>query len=160
MSYSYVKSVFPNFQYSNVYNSKIYDNLNVSKEQKVFEAADLQNLNSNFSDLTVFEEEKPSKSKIETFQDNQRFFNEPLPKDIIPPNNNKIYPERFEQPQKSDDHLEYTKHVLECPKCKELLMKQFGLENDRIRNEEIMELISFVIFGLFILLLIDSYAKK
>lgn len=159
MSYSYVKSVFPNFEYSNVYNSKIYDNLNVSKDKKVFEAADFNN-NVNFSDLSVFEEEKPSKSKIETFQDNQRFFNQPLPKDNIPVNNNKIYPERFEQPQKSDDHLEYTKHVLECPKCKELLMKQFGVESERIRNEEIMELISFVIFGLFILLLIDAYAKK
>ncbi len=30
MSYSYVKTVFPNFQYSNLYNSNIYDNLNVS----------------------------------------------------------------------------------------------------------------------------------
>ena len=68
MSYSYVKTVFPEFQYSNVYNSKIYDNLNVSKDQKVFEAADLQNLHSNFSDLSVFEEEKPSKSKIETLE--------------------------------------------------------------------------------------------
>lgn len=162
MSYSYVKTVFPNFQYSNVYDSKVYDNLNVSQDKKVFEGADLYNLNSTFSDVSVFEEEKPSKSKIETFQDNQRFFNQPIPKDVIPPNNNRIYPERFEQPQKDNggDHLEYTKHILECPKCKDLLMKQFGIENDRIRNEEIMELISFVIFALFILLLIDFYAKK
>lgn len=161
MSYSYVKTVFPNFQYSNLYNSNIYDNLNVSKDKKIFEAADF-NTNSQFSDLSVFEEEKPSKSKIETFQDNQQFFNQPLPKDNIPVNNNKIYSERFEQPQRQEnsDHLEYTKHVLECSKCKELLMKQFGLENERIRNEEIMELISFIIFGLFILLLIDAYAKK
>ena len=161
MSYSYVKTVFPNFQYSNVYSSKIYDNLNVSKEEKIFEPANFNN-NVNFSDLSVFEEEKPTKSKIETFQDNQRFYNQPLPKDTIPQNNNKIYPERFEQPQRGDnsDHLEYTKHVLECSKCKDLLLKQFGIENERIRNEEIMELISFVIFRLFILLLIDFYTKK
>ncbi len=161
MSYSYVKAVFPNFEYSNVYNSKVYENLNVSKEKREFLPADLPSLNSTFSDVSVFEEEKPSKSKIETFQDNQKFFNQPLPKDVIPPNNNRIHPERFEQPQRDNgDHLEYTKHILECGRCKDLLMKQFGMENERIRNEEIMELISFVIFALFILLLIDFYAKK
>lgn len=160
MSYSYVKTVFPNFQYSNVYNTKVYENLNVSKDQK-FEPADFD-VNKSYSDLSVFKEPE-QKSKIETFQDNQRYYNTPLPKATIPVNNNKTYPERFEDQSSKpteDNHLEYTKHILECPKCKDLLMKQFGLENERIHNEEIMELVSFVIFGLFILLLIDTYAKK
>jgi hypothetical protein len=53
----------------------------------------------------------------------------------------------------------YTKHILECSKCKNIIMKQFGIESDKIRNEEIMELISYFIFALFILLLIDSLKK-
>ena len=50
----------------------------------------------------------------------------------------------------------YVKHVIECNRCKMMAMKTFGIETDRIRNEEIMELISYILFGLFILMLIDS----
>ena len=54
----------------------------------------------------------------------------------------------------------YVKHILECSRCKSIAIKQLGIENDRIRNEEIMEVISYIIFGLFILLLIDSLKEK
>lgn len=53
----------------------------------------------------------------------------------------------------------YIRHISECGRCKAVLLKQFGIESDRIRNEEILELISYVIFGLFILLLLD-YIKR
>jgi hypothetical protein len=59
----------------------------------------------------------------------------------------------------NDDHDNYIKHILKCEQCKELLLKQFNIESDRIRNEEIMELISFIIFGIFILLLLDKSNK-
>lgn len=162
MSYSYVKTVFPEFKYSNVYDTKLYDNLNVAqRNDKLFEPADLD-VTRNYSEVSVLKEQpKPKAQFIETFQDNQKFFNQPLPANNIPINNNIINRERFDGENKtSGHHVEFTKHVLECGPCKELLMKQFGLENDRIRNEEIMELISYLIFGLFILLLIDTYAKK
>jgi hypothetical protein len=75
--------------------------------------------------------------------------------------------EKFESSNQKNKTIEscnfdcdvYTKHILECSKCKNLIMKQFGIENDKIRNEEIMELISYFIFALFILLLIDSLKK-
>lgn len=166
MSYSYVKSVFPDFKYSNVYDTKLYENLNVSQhDTRIFEPADLD-INKSYSSIEIVEpsnqqpKESPKKSKIETFQDNQKFFNPPLPLNNIPIDNNIIKKENFDSETKSQGHQEYTKHILECEPCKELLMKQFGLENERIRNEEIMELISYLIFGLFILLLIDTYAKK
>ena len=164
MSYSYVKTVFPDFKYSNVYDTKLYENLNVShRDTKLFEPADLD-INKSYSSITVLEapkEQTKEKSKIETFQDNQKFFTPPLPSNNIPVDNNIIKKERFDgETQSQGHHTEYTKHILECGPCKELLMKQFGLENERIRNEEIMELISYLIFGLFILLLIDTYAKK
>jgi len=42
MSYSYVNSVFPDFKYSNVYDTKLYENLNVSQhDNRIFEPADL-----------------------------------------------------------------------------------------------------------------------
>ena len=50
----------------------------------------------------------------------------------------------------------YVKHILECNKCKSVAMKQLGIESDKVRNEEIMEVVSYIVFGLFILLLIDS----
>jgi hypothetical protein len=160
MSYSYVKTVFPDFKYSNVYDTKLYDNLNVSQyDNRLFEPIETD-ISRNYADITLAAQEVPKKeSRIETFQDNQRFYTPPLPTSNIPVNNNRINRERFDD-EPSQKHLEYTKHVLECPSCKELLMKQFNLENERIRNEEIMELISYLIFGLFILLLIDTYAKK
>jgi hypothetical protein len=159
MSYSYVKTVFPDFKYSNVYDTKLYDNLNVSKrDTNLFEPADLDHAKT-FSEITVLQEQPKRETRIETFQDNQKFYTPPLPNTYIPVNNNRINREKFDEEQ-NQTHLEYTKHVLECPSCKELLMKQFNIENERIRNEEIMELISYLIFGLFILLLIDTYAKK
>lgn len=160
MSYSYVKTVFPEFKYSNVYDTKLYDNLNVSQyDNRLFEPAE-SDMSRTYADITLASPEPPKKeSRIETFQDNQRFYTPPLPEVNIPVNNNRINRERFDE-EPSQKHLEYTKHVLECPSCKEMLMKQFNLENERIRNEEIMELISYLIFGLFILLLIDTYAKK
>lgn len=159
MSYSYVKTVFPDFKYSNVYDSNLYENLNVSQyDKRLFEPADLD-IVKTYSDISLSEPEPKIQSKIETFQNNQRFYNQPLPESNIPINNNLLTRERFED-NTQQNHSQYTKHILECPSCKELLMKQFGLENERIRNEEIMELISYLIFGLFILLLIDMYAKK
>jgi hypothetical protein len=167
MSYSYVKTVFPDFKYSNVYDTKLYENLNVSQhDSKLIEPVDLD-INTSYSSISILEKSNKEESKIETFQDNQKVFNSPLPSNNIPLDNNIIKKENFysetkrETETKSEGHhLEYTKHVLECGHCKELLMKQFGLENERIRNEEIMELISYLIFGLFILLLIDTYVKK
>jgi len=165
MSYSYVKTVFPDFKYSNVYDTKLYENLNVSQSQrdtKLFAPADLD-INKSYSSIEILEppkRESRENSKIETFQDNQKFFNPPLPSNNIPVDNNIIKKEKFDETKPQGHHTEYTTHILECGPCKELLMKQFGLENERIRNEEIMELISYLIFGLFILLLIDTYSKK
>lgn len=162
MSYSYVKTVFPDFKYVNVYDTKVYENLSVSNfDKKLFEPAEPVN---DFSFISTPENVKDKVNnrdppKIETFQNNQNYYNIPLPTNNIAINNNKIHKESFEQDSIKNDHLEYTKHILECAKCKELLLKQFNIESDRIRNEEIMELISFMIFGLFILLLIDSYKK-
>jgi hypothetical protein len=58
-----------------------------------------------------------------------------------------------------DQHLMSVKHVLECEKCKTIMLKQLNIETDRRRNEDIMEIISYIIFSIFILMLIDQLAK-
>jgi hypothetical protein len=163
MSYSYVKTVFPDFKYSNVYDTKLYDNLNTSQRNNIFEPIESQNYyefkNQQSSNPVQGVQNVSNKSlqnfvNLETFQDNQKIYHPPIPINKIALNNN-IIKETFD----NNDHSQYTTHVLDCSICKELLMKQFGLENQRILNTEIMELISYIIFGLFIILLIDTYAK-
>jgi hypothetical protein len=213
MSYSYVKTVFPDFKYSNVYDTKLYDNLNTSKRddliepiesqtyytfnnntnpvqslQNVQNAQNLRNipnaenvLNKSIQNFVNFKEPNtpnilntPTAKNVsnnsfqefvnlETFQDNQKIYHPPIPMNNIQLNNNIIKKENFNTNTNTNtnanDHLQYTTHVLDCPICKEILIKQLGLENQRILTTEIMELISYIIFGLFIILLIDTYAK-
>jgi hypothetical protein len=59
-----------------------------------------------------------------------------------------------------DDCDTHIKHILNCKQCKMLTIKQLSIESDKYRNEEMMELASYVIFGMFILLLIDSLKKN
>lgn len=146
MSYSYVKTVFPDFKYSNVYDTKLYetklDNNNSGKN--IYPVPADQN--------EMIGAEIKQEPKIETFQNNQKFYNIPIPS--LPESQSE---EKFDNATMS--HLDYTKHILECPSCKQVLMKQFNIETDRLKNEEIMELISFIMFGIFILLLLDSLKK-
>ena len=38
---------------------------------------------------------------------------------------------------------QYIKHILECPKCKSIAIKQLGIESDRFKNEEMMEVVDY-----------------
>jgi hypothetical protein len=57
-------------------------------------------------------------------------------------------------------HEIFIKHVMECNICKDRLLKQFNIQTERIRNEEIMELISYIMVGIFILILLDNLKNK
>jgi hypothetical protein len=54
----------------------------------------------------------------------------------------------------------YIRHILGCQKCRSIIMKQWNMDNDRIRNEEIMEVVTYIVFGIFVLLLIDLLKNK
>jgi hypothetical protein len=207
MSYSYITSVFPKFEYSNVYDANLYNNisgLNKKEENDIKfnglnEAKQYQEINKKYTESFV----KPIDISLEMYknientqevnqgtdflsQNNQTYYNKPLPANLL--NNNTVssslitkselqksyssnlsnriptnykeldsHKESFSQSENS--HEAYTKHVLECDQCKEVLLKQFNIETERIRNEEILELITFLIFGLFILLLLDGLKK-
>lgn len=207
MSYSYITKVFPDFKYSNVYDSKIYSNISGlnshgdvkditftgTKEPGEFEEINKKNVESNLETYKNIGGYNPNKldqngpfsnnNKTYVSQNNEKYYNTPLPANLIHENNNIIntsailtnktklqelnsynqipttnkeldlHKETFSN---DNDHDSYIKHVLKCEQCKDLLIKQFNIESDRIRNEEILELISFLIFGLFILLLLDK----
>lgn len=200
MSYSYIKSVFPNFENSNkVYDETLYNNINTLYTESNLglpKPENLERVQPNYKKTVEVEKTDNTKvgHKIEAMsnvfneyanaslykpdnQDNLSYYNLPL-KQILKQNKNpdstieKIksiegFEEETPKVQVSKNNQEsvrctdvdcdqYIKHVLECSKCKAIAIKQLGVDNDRFRNEEMMELASYIIFGLFILLLIDS----
>lgn len=195
MSYSYIKSVFPNFEDSNkVYDESLYSNI-VQNEKLPNEIRGNNNL-SNLSDFSkTLPESKnqeiilPQQKLIEQYKNvepmsnneyaeikslnpmeeknNLTFYNKPTSYKYIQ-DKQQIDKQQIDKQQSHKQQLEnfsttscdgYPKHIFECNRCKLIVMKQFGIETDRIRNEEIMELISYILFGLFILILID-YLKN
>lgn len=214
MSYSYITSVFPKFEYSNVYDANLYNNisgLNKKPESDIKfsglnEASQYQEINKKYTEsfgksaqlanvemYKNIENQEVSQGLEFLSQNNKTYYNKPLPANLINSNNsntlnsdniliNKIelqnkfssnlsnsipttykeldlHKESFSQSSDQNSHETYTKHILECEQCKEVILKQFNIETDRIRNQEILELITFLIFGLFILLLLDGLKK-
>lgn len=78
--------------------------------------------------------------------DNLRFYNKPL--------------KRIERFDGNETCESYKQHVMECFECKRALIKQFSLEEGKSKNQEVMELVSYVLFGIFVLMLIESLQKK
>ena len=170
MSYSYLKNVFPKFEDSTkVYNSSLYTQIdNCESSIPVPESI----VNENQYPIKIQEQQNdivlPQTKLLESFNaetelapinilnnkkssDNLKFYNSPYV-----PIYNKNLVEKFEDTNSKLDCDLYIKHINDCNKCRSIVLKQFGIETDRIKNEEIMEIISYIIFGLFVLLLIDS----
>lgn len=169
MSYSYLKNVFPKFEDSTkVYNDSLYTQddkceVNVPVPESIINENKYLLKKKQENDIVL-----PKNTLLESFNpetelapvnilnekkissDNLKFYN-------LPYINNKNIIEKFVDTNtttKLDCDL-YVKHINDCNKCRSIVLKQFGIETDRIKNEEIMEIISYVIFGLFVLLLID-----
>lgn len=160
MSYSYVKTVFPDFEYSSVYDDKLYNNVNETPLTKI----EIAPYDNNSSNQTLMEID--TLSKIEHFQQADHEykpksinFNIPVINNKIPKYNN-IDVNSVETFSEDQNHESYMNHVTNCSLCKEKLLKQWGIENEKLRNEEILELISYVMLGLFILILLDTLKKE
>jgi hypothetical protein len=249
MSFSYIKNVFPDFNYSSVYDDKLYNNLNTTKTPKVIERdSDIHNnygrfdptmnpinrpstdytLESNkiIEPFTLQQSQQQSQTQQTTttkpqqlsststiVNNNQVFSNLPLVNNNIPsytnidftkdlnvdniydykaaqispppstPSHVKSFKEAHDLTQgfpyvneqkaalpgyrtielmtntNNIQHEQYIQHILSCKSCKEVVMTQLQLENDKLYKEEMMELVSYVILALFILLLLDTLAK-
>lgn len=171
MSYSYIKSVFPEFESTNT-NNKLFNSLNSDTLQK----KETNNQPSAYDDNEMkgfaksLLESDPEFSKIATTQtklleqyknlqenskDNLKFYN-------LPYIQQQKLIETFENAKKdscSVDCEQYVKHIMECSKCKGIVLKQLNIESDRMKNEEMMELFSYIVFGAFILILLDVMKK-
>jgi hypothetical protein len=179
MSYSYVKTVFPDYEYSNVYDEKLYSNLNGGPQvTQAKTQPSPQPFDGAFSLLKSEPKYDLGDNKLlEEFanqdvdKNNLHYYNIPISNNNIPKyvnvdyqndntGNNKISGiEKFGQNNDSQSHEEYIKHISNCSACKKIMLKQFNIESDRLRNEEIVELISYIMFGLFILILLDTLKK-
>jgi hypothetical protein len=172
MSYSYIKSVFPNFESSNIAN---YNNSGLTLKScevsqqpqaavddaamKGFAKSLIVESYNNTGGAGAFLEDtvKPVEST-----DNLRFYGIPsvtgAQTSSIP---RKGKTEGFENDKTDAPEAceKYINHVMSCGKCMSILRKQLQIESDRVRNEEVMELVSYIIFGLFILLMIDNLKK-
>lgn len=60
-------------------------------------------------------------------------------------------------PEQCDAVIQY---ILNCKECKQKIIKQLGIERENNHNEDLMELASYIIFGVFILLVLDSFKRK
>jgi hypothetical protein len=192
MSYSYLTSVFPEFQSSDTFGTIFQTSIPTEKEQikksTGFDDNEMTKFAKNlltengenvyilpqtsileeYSEVNFNKDIKDKVNDIKSNKNNLQFYNLPYVKQI----EYKEYKDSKESPVKkiksiegytdsNDDKCdEYMKHVLECSLCKSAITKQLQLDNDRIRNEEIMELISYIAFGIFVLLLIDNIKKK
>lgn len=195
MSYSYIKTVFPDFNKTSnkIYDDSLYDiNITENKKQEIpktvvknkeFELpyqltsntvdVPLNNLLESYENANITLPYTPNDNKT---KNNLQFYNQPINKEYLKPESVKSnisyissIPVEMSHIQTKSDKTNstrcdfdcdiYTKHILECSTCKDIFIKQFGLENDKIRNEEIMEIISYFIFALFILLLVDALKK-
>lgn len=139
MSYTYIKTVFPEFEFTNVYNDNLYKNVNETS--------------NNLLNVVGFS--KSNDHSIETFKEidkienqsknNLKFYNEKIINQNIPNYNNT---------GTLVNHHDHIDHINNCKQCKDSLLKQFGYENQRINHDDLMELFSYIIFGILLYMLI------
>ena len=150
MSYSYIKSVFPNFT------SKLYD-------ERIYSSLD--SLNAETTKLITGTSPKSSQMPVQTLPvpldtETQPFLtlSTAQPTTLSPPtvhsevtqidSTPKVI-ENFEEPKKEPTHEQVLTHLENCESCKS------KFTNNNNNNEDIMELISYIALGIFILLVLD-----
>lgn len=164
MNYSYVKTVFPNFKYSDVYDINVYKNVEDNDKKvseiknEIVETFDTLSKPTAWTPLIDSQFQEINKNNKLLSQNNTSYNKYPQSTIESPTQLTKIpfvHNETFQ-----NDHQEYIKHVLECNQCKEILIKQFNIKQDTIFNEDFLELLSFIIFGILLLLLIDTLKRQ
>jgi hypothetical protein len=136
MTYSYISSVFPNYEVSKLYDDNVYNNIMKSKAP-VSSAKSVQPYGGgafqNFEGAAMVE-------KFETT----------VPQPTVP--------------TLQGDCKNHMDHVMECKECQEILRAHLRIEAigviEQRRNEELIELASYVFFGIFVILMLDLIQKR
>lgn len=179
MSYSYLQSVFPNYRPSQKLTELIYNDIinnNVVKEPSKYEAANdtkehvsISQVNSkpliveqkeqekSSENIETTEVKKEEKTFLETFKDNLKFYNEPI---------NPAFLEEFENLDKKsvndvlckgESCVDNINHILKCESCSVILKQKLGIKND---YSEFLEMIMYILFGLFIIAILDKLDRR
>lgn len=183
MSYSYIKSVFPDFKPSKVYDENVYQfnvlpqNSAPSSGSSPEPAQDPSQVpfnqlgggvdSGNGQTVEKFHNcddyaASPLQSVPGHTKDNLRYYKEPVPvHNQTQPNttspvvaSNAIGKETFDT---ESDCSKTTTHVLSCTKCQSMIRKSLGWSS---QTEEIMELVSYIIFAVFIFLVIQKIKQN
>jgi hypothetical protein len=149
MTYSYIKSVFPNYQITT--GLQTMNALPAFAQNKApfsvqgYDGMDLegvvhkQKIANDFKELFENNNPPPPTPRLSAPQDIQR---------------------ETHVVQVQETHESHLAHVMKCEICREALKKQLNIESDKARNEELMELFSYVLFGVFILMLMESIKNR
>lgn len=141
MSYTYIKTVFPDFEFSNVYDDKLYKNQNELPKPV------------NILKETRVEKVEQVEPVIEGFKDNLKYYSEAVIDQHIPRYNNisvGIEGMENEIPDVSNvSHDQYINHIENCQECKDAILGKYCGQ-----NEELMELASYILFGVLLYMLL------
>ena len=187
MSYSYLKSVFPKFEYTTDFENTKFNTIGDDKLNSFTQsliASDLQGMTKSsavpygITDTSAapygITDTSAAPYGITDSSAAPYNNNYTIHKDLAPNYNyNSIAPstpphiiETFQDnvsPSAINNNMPcnlYMKHIMECNKCRNMIVKQWNLDNDRIRNEEIMEIITYIIFGIVLLLLFETIKNR
>jgi hypothetical protein len=148
----YTKHTVPSKQIDNLH----YYNLPINKEY-LHPNYSSQKLNTTPSPTYTSNSSNSSNSYIETFSDNATDKSEST---VVLQKQPQVLPSPQQQQLIEGDCTQRYNHVMECNHCKEMLYKTLNLNNNKNSyTEEIFELISYCVFAIFILFLLDKIAK-
>lgn len=153
MSYAYINTVYPKFKPQGE-----FPVVNYNKYRNVKNVNSFNSLEDNYSPFKdklnddVFNKEQIDSLRVNKINnknyENLHFYNKPIIKQNPPDNGI----EEYTEPNEQKTHDEYIRHVVDCSECR----RRLNIELDRVQNDEWIELISYIVFGIFILMLIDS----
>ncbi|NDC96059.1 hypothetical protein EB118_26500 [bacterium] len=173
MSYSYLKNVFPNYSTSVEYDDYIFRSLNAidTAEAQARNLQDPKNIVTNrvipnYSRVKESNEPVvPANNMQSLSQFTQALLNTQVDTSVHQPEkpiDPVLLPQKRIIEEFSDSGIQdvscdkHMKHILNCQKCKGVVIKQWDLDADKTRNEEIMEVICYIIFAIFLLLLLET----
>lgn len=159
--YSYLNTVFPNYEYKTNPNLRLFNSLDaessqtndtLSKKEDIFEPSNTEikrqmiNIVSN----------NPIQNNIPIEKNNLNVYNKPLTiienlKDV-----NKQGEAEAETGIDEDECLKWINHIHGCKLCK---LRYNNNNNNKNENDELFEIITYIIFSTFIIFLIDKLSK-
>lgn len=175
MSYSYIKSVFPDFKPSKIYDEKIYqfnvlpqnsasgNSASAPEDPTPMPYNQLGGGKETLESFNNCEEHQgtPIINTTTTGKDNLHFYKPPVPNithtDKTEPQSSSVLRSTSERTKGLEkfstafDCGDVSAHVVSCSKCQGALRKQLGWNS---QTEEIMELVSYIVFAVFVYLLI------